>query len=156
MQPAPVAQPNEIAVDPSSLAAGTNTQHHFQDPSAGTGINGITDPTTVVAINQTIGSPEVVLVRGQVVVEGDETSPHLKADQIKAKVYVAGAIEDQSFTPEQAELLRKALIEAGVDHTVEFYPARHGFAVEDHVAVYDAAAAQRHYEALESFYGAHL
>jgi hypothetical protein len=56
----PVAQPNEIAVDPSSLAAGTNTQHHFQDPNAGTGINGITDPTVVVAINQTIGSPEVV------------------------------------------------------------------------------------------------
>jgi carboxymethylenebutenolidase len=93
---------------------------------------------------------------GRIAVEGDENSPHLKADQIEAKVYVAGAIEDQSFTPEQAELLRKALTEAGVDHTVEFYPARHGFVVEDHVTVYDAAAAQRHYEALESFYGANL
>jgi hypothetical protein len=56
----PVVHANQIAVDPSSLAAGTNTQHHFQDPNAGTGVNGITDPTTVIAINQTIGSPEVV------------------------------------------------------------------------------------------------
>ena len=55
-----IAQANQVAVDPSSLAAGTNTQHHFQDPNAGTGINGITDPTQVVATNQTIGSPEVV------------------------------------------------------------------------------------------------
>ena len=55
-----VGHPQEIAVDPSSLAAGDNTQHHFQDPSAGTGINGITDPVQVQATNQAIGSPEVV------------------------------------------------------------------------------------------------
>jgi hypothetical protein len=54
------SQPNEIAIDPSSLAAGSNTQHHFQDPNAGTGINGITDPAQVQAQNQVIGSPEVV------------------------------------------------------------------------------------------------
>ena len=56
----PISQPGQIAVDPSSLAAGTNTQHHFQDPSAGTGINGITDPAQVQAQVQVIGSPEVV------------------------------------------------------------------------------------------------
>ena len=93
---------------------------------------------------------------GRIAVADDPTSPHLAADRIAATVYVAGAIEDASFTTEQAALLESALTAAGVDHTVEFYPARHGFAVEDHVAVYDAAAAQRHYEALESFYGANL
>jgi carboxymethylenebutenolidase len=93
---------------------------------------------------------------GRIALEDDPTSPHLKADQITATVYVAGAIEDGSFTPEQAELLEKALTEAGVTHTVEFYPAKHGFAVHDHSAVYDAAAAQRHYEALASLYASTL
>jgi len=93
---------------------------------------------------------------GRIAVEGDESSPHLKAGQISAKVYVAGAIEDQSFTAEQAELLKKALTDAGVEHTVEFYPARHGFAVPDHTGIYDEAAAQRHYEALEAFYATTL
>jgi carboxymethylenebutenolidase len=44
-------------------------------------------------------------------------------------VYVAGAEDDAHFTPDQAQLLDTALTEAGVPHTVEFYPAKHGFAV---------------------------
>ena len=72
-----------------------------------------------------------------------------------ATVYVAGAQEDKHVTPEQAELLENALTEAGVDHTVEFYPARHGFAVTDS-PVHDAAAEARHWEALRTLYAAHL
>lgn len=56
----------------------------------------------------------------------DPASPHLAADRITATVYVAGAVEDRSFTPEQAELLDSALTAAGVDHTVEFYPPATG------------------------------
>jgi carboxymethylenebutenolidase len=93
---------------------------------------------------------------GRIAVEGDPSSPHLAAPQITATVYVAGAIDDGSFTTEQAELLEKALTEAGVTHTVEFYPAKHGFAVHDHAAVYDVASAERHYEALASLYGSTL
>jgi carboxymethylenebutenolidase len=93
---------------------------------------------------------------GRIAVEGDENSPHLQAGKISAKVYVAGAIEDASFTKEQAELLKAALTEAGVDHTVVFYPAKHGFAVHDHEAVHDKDAADRHYAALEAFYAANL
>ncbi len=93
---------------------------------------------------------------GRIAVEDDPASPHLAAAQITATVYVAGAIEDGSFTTEQAELLEKTLTEAGVAHTVEFYPARHGFCVPDHAAVYDAAAAERHYDALASLYGSTL
>jgi len=88
---------------------------------------------------------------GRIAVEGDATSPHLQAGHIAATVYVAGAIEDGSFTEDQAELLRKALTEAGVTHTVEFYPAHHGFAVPDN-GTYDEAAATRHYEAMDSLY----
>ena len=71
-------------------------------------------------------------------------------------MYVAAAENDKSFTPEQAETLDKALTAAGVEHTIEFYPAAHGFAVSDHEGIYDPAAAERHWKAMESFFGAHL
>jgi carboxymethylenebutenolidase len=82
-------------------------------------------------------------------------SPHLRADQIRAAVYVAGAENDGSFTPEQAEQLDKALTAAGVAHTIETYPAEHGFAVPDNPP-YDAAAAERHWTAMREFFGATL
>jgi carboxymethylenebutenolidase len=82
-------------------------------------------------------------------------SPHLRADQIQAAVYVAGAENDASFTAEHAEQLDKALTAAGVEHTIETYPAAHGFAVPDN-APYDAAAADRHWTATREFFGAHL
>ena len=40
-------------------------------------------------------------------------------------------------------------------HTIETYPALHGFAVPDN-ASYDAAAAARHWTALEDLFGATL
>ncbi|MGB8406802.1 MAG: dienelactone hydrolase family protein [Mycobacterium sp.] len=89
-------------------------------------------------------------------VTDDENSPHLRADQISAVVYVGAAENDRSFTAEQGEILDKALTDAGVEHTVEFYPAAHGFAVPDHVAAYDEAAAQRHWEAMERVFGVAL
>jgi carboxymethylenebutenolidase len=85
----------------------------------------------------------------------DSGSPHLLADQIRAAVYVGGAENDQSFTPEQAETLDKALTATGVEHTIEFYTAAHGFAVPDN-APYDPDAAQRHWNAMEGFFGAKL
>jgi carboxymethylenebutenolidase len=69
---------------------------------------------------------------------------------------VAGAENDASFTTEAADTLDKALTAANVEHTIEFYPAAHGFAVPDHEAVYDADASQRHWDAMESFFGAKL
>ncbi len=92
---------------------------------------------------------------GRIAVDGDPSSPHLAADQIAAEVYVAGATDDDSFTAEQAELLRGALADAGADFTVEFYPAHHGFAVPDN-PTYDAAADARHWDALGRLYQARL
>jgi carboxymethylenebutenolidase len=92
---------------------------------------------------------------GRLAVADDPNSPHLAADRITATVYVAGAVEDGSFTAEQAELLDRALSDAGVDHIVEFYPAHHGFAMADN-ATYDADAAARHWEALGRLYGSSL
>jgi carboxymethylenebutenolidase len=85
----------------------------------------------------------------------DPNSPHLLADQIRAAVYVGGAENDASFTAEAAETLDKALTAAGVEHTIEWYAAAHGFAVPDN-APYDPDAAQRHWNAMESFFGAKL
>jgi carboxymethylenebutenolidase len=92
---------------------------------------------------------------GRIAVEDDPESPHLAANRMSATVYVAGAEDDGSFTPEQAQLLDSALTEAGVQHTVEFYPAKHGFAVPDN-PTYDAAAEDRHWKALEALYGSAL
>jgi len=85
----------------------------------------------------------------------DPGSPHLLADQMKAAVYVGGAENDASFTPEAAETLDKALTAADVEHTIEWYAAGHGFAVPDN-GPYDKAAAKRHWDAMESFFGTHL
>lgn len=82
-------------------------------------------------------------------------SPHLLADKIQAAVFVAGAENDSSFTAEQAEQLDKALTAAGVEHTVETYPAEHGFAVPDNRS-YDPAAAERHWTAIREFFGSKL
>jgi carboxymethylenebutenolidase len=91
---------------------------------------------------------------GGLVTDSDD-SPHLQADQIQAAVYVGGAENDASFTAEHAEQLEKALTAAGVEHTIETYAGAHGFAVPDN-APYDAAAADRHWNATRDFFGAHL
>ena len=75
------------------------------------------------------------------------SSPHKQADKIKAKVYVAGAIEDGNFTDEQKQVLIDALTEAGVDHKVETYPAKHGWVLSD-MPVYDVDCAERHWKTL--------
>jgi carboxymethylenebutenolidase len=92
---------------------------------------------------------------GRLAVAGDPSSPHLSADRVTATVYVAGAKDDDSFTAGQAGLLEHALTDAGVDHALEFYPARHGFAVPDN-PTYDTQADARHWEALQKLYRAHL
>lgn len=92
---------------------------------------------------------------GGLVTDTDD-SPHLRADQISAAVYVGAASNDASFTAEQGEILDGALTDAGVEHTVEFYLAAHGFAVPDNAGAYDEAAAQRHWDAMERVFGAAL
>jgi carboxymethylenebutenolidase len=74
-------------------------------------------------------------------------SPHRLAPRMRARVYVAGAVEDQSFTDEMKQRLERALSEAGVEHTIETYPARHGFVLGDTPA-YNPAAAERHWRTL--------
>jgi carboxymethylenebutenolidase len=84
-----------------------------------------------------------------------EDSPHLLADQMRATVYIGGAENDASFTTDHAERLDKALTAAGVQHTIEWYAAAHGFAVPDNPP-YDEAAAERHWTAMTETFGSAL
>src|SRR5690348_14969072 len=82
-------------------------------------------------------------------------SPHRLAPRMKARVYVAGAIEDQSFTDDMKARLEQALSDAGVDHRIETYPAKHGWVLRD-TPVYDAAGAERHWKTLFALFDATL
>lgn len=82
-------------------------------------------------------------------------SPHLRAAAVRSRVYVAGATEDETFTDEARRTLEAALTGAGVEHTIEVYPGRHGFAVTDN-PTHDAACEARHFSALEALYAATL
>jgi carboxymethylenebutenolidase len=82
-------------------------------------------------------------------------SPHLLAPKIKSRVYVAGAIEDASFPDEMKARLENALTKAGVDHKIETYQAKHGWVIRD-TPVYDAAAAERHWQTLIALLDAKL
>ncbi|MGZ5970832.1 MAG: dienelactone hydrolase family protein [Polyangiales bacterium] len=74
-------------------------------------------------------------------------SPHLLAPKMKAAIYVAGATDDASFPDDMKSRLVEALTRAGVDHTVETYPARHGWVPSD-TPVHDPAQAERHFRTL--------
>lgn len=79
-------------------------------------------------------------------------SPHRRAAEIKAKVYVGSAGTDRSFPPEQAARLAEALRAAEVDHVIENYAGmQHGWCVPDH-SVHDERGAERHWKRLAVFF----
>jgi carboxymethylenebutenolidase len=82
-------------------------------------------------------------------------SPHLLAPKMRARIYVGGAIEDQSFPDDMKERLERALSEAGVDHSIETYQAKHGWVFRD-TPVYNAAAAERHWQSLGTLFASTL
>jgi carboxymethylenebutenolidase len=73
-------------------------------------------------------------------------SPHRQAARIRARTYVGVAEQDPWLEPGETERLAAALTAANVDHEIEIYPGvQHGFAVPG-LPVYDAAAAEHHWE----------
>ena len=92
---------------------------------------------------------------GRLAVEDDPASPHHLAGDVRAVVYVGGAENDASFDDEQAERLSVAYRSAGVDCSIDTYAAAHGFAVPDN-PTFDEAAAERHWSAMSSLFGATL
>ncbi len=82
-------------------------------------------------------------------------SPHLLAPRIKARLYIAAAIDDASFPDDMKQRLDQALSRAGVDYTLETYPAKHGWVFRD-TPVYDEAASERHWQSLLALFEATL
>jgi carboxymethylenebutenolidase len=81
-------------------------------------------------------------------VTDDEDSPHRSAGEITAEVYFGHADNDHSMTPENIAALEQALQEADVTYRSEVYEgAAHGYTMAD-TSMYDAGAAERHYDAL--------
>jgi carboxymethylenebutenolidase len=74
-------------------------------------------------------------------------SPHLLAPKIRGRLYIGRASEDPSFDDQALATLEGALADAGVAHTIETYPARHGFVPAD-TPVHDEAATRKHYETM--------
>lgn len=86
----------------------------------------------------------------------EPTSPHLLAPQLKAEVYAAHADADPSMPAEQIARFEQALADAGVTFTSEVYEgAAHGFTMTD-MPVHDAAAEQRHWDALLGLFARRL
>ena len=85
----------------------------------------------------------------------DPQSPHLLASKMKSHVYVGGATDDDSFNDASKQLLEKSLTDAGVDHTIETYPAKHGWVFRD-IPVYDAAAAEKHWQTMTGLFASAL
>ncbi|MCK9924847.1 dienelactone hydrolase family protein [Frankia sp. AgPm24] len=83
-------------------------------------------------------------------------SPHLNADQIQGALYFAVATDDPHCTLEQQELLTTALDKAGVRYELDRYDAAHGFAVPDHTAPYDPAAAELHWQRITALFAREL
>jgi carboxymethylenebutenolidase len=78
----------------------------------------------------------------------DPSGPHHGASRMRAEVYVAHADNDASMPPDQVARLEDALSAAGLTYTSEVYEgAIHGFTMSD-MLVHDAAAEQRHWDAL--------
>jgi carboxymethylenebutenolidase len=91
---------------------------------------------------------------GGLVSAGPE-SPHLRAGQIRGRLYIAQARDDSYFTDEQAATLRDALDAASLRYQLEKIDARHGFAVGD-TPTYDVAAAELHWQRVLALFDAEL
>lgn len=134
----------------------------FLEALAGEGLSG---PVGVVgycmggarALNAAASSPDRVKAaasfHGGNLASDAPDSPHRRAGQIKARVYVGTAGVDKSFPPEQSALLAEALRVAEVDHVIENYAGMaHGWCISDHGA-YDEAGAERHWKRVLTFLG---
>ena len=76
-------------------------------------------------------------------------SPDRMAPKIRCESYFACAEIDKWAPPADIERLAAALREAGTPHRIEWYPGvEHGYVFPTRTAVYDRAAAERHWERL--------
>lgn len=104
-------------------------------------------PDTVAAVGGFHGG-------GLVTEEAD--SPHLWLRSAKAHILLRHADQDPSMTPEQMDVLASTARSAGLSLDQEVYTgAPHGYSMTD-TSMYDAKAAERHFEELREHFASHL
>ena len=88
---------------------------------------------------------------GGLVTDADD-SPHRGLPSARAEFVFGHADQDRSMPPEAVETLGAALADAGLTATNEVYPgAGHGYTMAD-TAVFDEAATERHFDALQALF----
>lgn len=100
----------------------------------------------------------VASIHGAWLVNDEDDSPHQGLDAVDAEIYFAWADNDQTAPPEDVPVMRSALEEAGVTHTIDFldfYPdAVHGFAPAG--PRYHREASELHWERVHSLFRRNL
>ena len=90
---------------------------------------------------------------GGLLVSPADDSPHRIAPAARARLYVGGAQTDQWCPPTMVAEFDQALTAAGVDHRCEIYEGTlHGWTMRDS-PLYDAPAAERHWQNLSTLFG---
>jgi carboxymethylenebutenolidase len=90
----------------------------------------------------------IASIHGANMVTDKPDSPHRMPPRIRCESYFACAEIDKWAPPADVEALGAALRDAGTPHRLEWYPGvEHGFVFPQR-AVYDRAAAERHWERL--------
>ena len=88
-------------------------------------------------------------IYGVQLVTDQADSPHLAAQKAKAEMYFACAEHDPYAPLEMVQALDQTVKSKNLNAEVELYPGvHHGFAFPQRGAVYDKAAAERHWERL--------
>ena len=91
------------------------------------------------------------------IVTDKDDSPHLRAADISAELYLGFAADDPYVPQSVLDRLPGILAEAGVEHRIEVYPdTEHGFAFPKRRGVYRKAAGERHWERIFALFARRL
>jgi carboxymethylenebutenolidase len=99
----------------------------------------------------------IASIHGANMATAQPDSPHRIVSQVRCQSYFACAEIDKWAPPADIAALQSALVAAGTPHRIEWYPAvEHGFVFPQRAGIYNAPAAERHWERLFSLFARHL
>jgi carboxymethylenebutenolidase len=98
----------------------------------------------------------VASIHGAWLVRDTPDSPHLDLDQVQAEVYLGWCADDATAPEEHVPIFRKALEQAGVRYTLDWFTdAVHGYAPPGSER-YNRDASELHWERVHALFRRHL
>jgi len=98
----------------------------------------------------------VASIHGAWLVRDQADSPHLDLNKVNAEIYLGWADNDPTAPIEDKETLEAALVQAGVNYTIDFFAnAVHGYAPPGSDR-YDPEASETHWERVHSLFRRNL